>query len=252
MPFGRRAPTDLEKRLGHRFKRLDLLDLALTHRSWANEKGEPEHYERLEFLGDAVLGVVTAEWLYLRHPELPEGELSKLKAQLVSRTALAHHAQARLGLGESLKLGVGEERSGGRTKASLLADSMEALFGAVFLDGGLDAAKGVILRMLEEQGEPQGQRQLLASDAKTRLQETLQALGEELPDYRLAGTTGPDHSKVFTVEAWVSGEPLGRGEGPSKKVAEQKAAADALDRLAEREAPTGGPAEESSGEPFPK
>ncbi|HEX2222886.1 MAG TPA: ribonuclease III [Thermoanaerobaculia bacterium] len=244
MPFGRRSPTDLEKRLGHRFKRLDLLELALTHRSWANEKGEPEHYERLEFLGDAVLGVVTAEWLYLRHPELPEGELSKLKAQLVSRTALAHHAQVRLGLGESLKLGVGEERSGGRTKASLLADSMEALFGAVFLDGGLDAAKEVILRMLEEQGEPQGQRQLLASDAKTRLQETLQALGEELPEYRLAGTAGPDHSKVFTVEAWVGGEPLGRGEGPSKKVAEQKAAADALDQLAQRE--------ESSEEPFPK
>lgn len=232
MPFGRRAPTDLEKRLGHRFKRLDLLELALTHRSWANEKGEPEHYERLEFLGDAVLGLVAAEWLYLRHPELPEGELSKLKAQLVSRNALAHHALARLGVGESLKLGVGEERSGGRAKASLLADSMEAIFGAVFLDAGLDAAKTVILRMLEEQGEERGQRQLLATDAKTRFQETIQALGGDLPEYRLVDSSGPDHNKVFTVEAWVGGEPLGRGEGPSKKIAEQKAAADALAQLA--------------------
>ncbi len=236
MPFGRRATTDLEKRLGHRFKRLDLLELALTHRSWANEKGEPEHYERLEFLGDAVLGLVAAEWLYLRHPELPEGELSKLKAQLVSRNALAKHALARLSLGESLRLGVGEERSGGRTKASLLADSMEAIFGAVYLDSGLEAARTVILLMLEEQGEEREQRQLLAFDAKTRFQETIQALGGELPDYRLVGSSGPDHSKVFTVEAWVSGEPLGRGEGPSKKIAEQKAAADALAQLERRDA----------------
>jgi ribonuclease-3 len=233
MPFGRRAPTELEKRLGHRFKRVDLLELALTHRSWANEKGEPEHYERLEFLGDAVLGVVTAEWLYLQHPELPEGELSKLKAQLVSRSSLAQYAQDRLGLGENLKLGVGEERSGGRIKASLLADSTEALFGAVFLDGGMDAAKEVILPLLEQTGE--ARRQLLGSDSKTRLQETTQALGLDLPEYRLIDTTGPDHSKSFTVECRVGGEPAGRGEGPSKKIAEQKAAADALERLLAQE-----------------
>ncbi len=149
MAFGRRSATPLEKRLGHRFKRPDLLELALTHRSCANEQGVPEHYERLEFLGDAVLGLVTAEWLYERHPELPEGELSKLKAQLVSRDVprpLGRAARA----GAGAAIGVGEERSGGRTKANLLADSMEALFGAIYLDAGLEAAREAILPMLEE------------------------------------------------------------------------------------------------------
>lgn len=224
MIFGRR-PTSLEKSLGHRFKRSDLLELALTHRSWANEQGTPEHYERLEFLGDAVLGMVTAEWLYQNHPELPEGELSKRKAQLVSRPSLAHHAE-KIDLGPALKIGIGEDRSGGRTKASLLADSMEAVFGAVYLDGGLEAARSVILPMLEEAGEEPVQ--LLAADAKTQLQEVTQALGLDLPEYRLTGAAGPDHSKVFTVECWVGGELTGRGEGPSKKMAEQKAAAEAL------------------------
>ena len=224
MIFGRR-PTSLEKKLGHRFKRADLLELALTHRSWANEQGIPEHYERLEFLGDSVLGLVTGEWLYQNHPELPEGELSKRKAQLVSRPALAHHAET-IELGPTLRIGVGEDRSGGRTKASLLADSMEAVFGAVYLDGGLEAARNVILPMLKEAAvEPV---QLLAADAKTQLQELTQALGWDLPEYRLAGATGPDHSKVFAVECLVGGEVAGRGEGPSKKMAEQKAAAEAL------------------------
>jgi ribonuclease-3 len=228
MIFGRR-PTPLEKSLGHRFKRPDLLDLALTHRSWANEQGVPEHYERLEFLGDTVLGLVTAEWLYENHPELPEGELSKRKAQLVSRPTLARHAE-KLDLGPCLKIGVGEDRSGGRAKANLLADSMEAVFGAVYLDAGLDAARTVIVPMLEEGEEPV---QLLAADAKTQLQEVTQALGWDLPEYRLTGTTGPDHSKTFTVECWVGGELAGQGEGPSKKTAEQKAAAEALARVPE-------------------
>lgn len=228
MAFGRRSTTPLEKRLGHRFKRQDLLDLALTHRSYANEKGVPEHYERLEFLGDAVLGLVSAEWLYERHPELPEGELSKLKAQLVSRTSLANWAE-QLELGPELKIGVGEERSGGRAKANLLADSLEALFGAIYLDDGLEAARGAILPMLED-GEEEKTR-LLASDAKTHLQEVTQALGWSLPDYRIVGSTGPDHSKTFTVECWLEGQRAGCGEGPSKKVAEQKAAADALEGL---------------------
>lgn len=228
MIFGRRPATSLEKSLGHRFKRADLLELALTHRSWANEQGIPEHYERLEFLGDAILGMITAEWLYQSHPELPEGELSKRKAQLVSRPSLAHHAE-KIGLGPTLRIGVGEDRSGGRTKASLLADSMEAVFGAVYLDGGLEAARDVILPMLEEVGEEPAQ--LLAADAKTQLQEVTQALGLDLPDYRVAAASGPDHSKVFTVECWVGGELSGRGEGPSKKMAEQKAAAEALTHI---------------------
>ena len=228
MVFGRRPVTPLEKRLGHRFKHPDLLQLALTHRSYANEQGVPEHYERLEFLGDAVLGLVTGQWLYERHPELPEGELSKMKAQLVSRTSLAQHAE-RLALGPALRIGVGEERSGGRTKASLLADSMEAIFGAIYLDAGLDAARDAILAMLEETGEER--TLLLGSDCKTQLQEMTQALGWDLPDYRLAAAVGPDHSKVFTIECWVGGAIAGRGEGPSKKVAEQKAAAEALTRV---------------------
>ena len=230
MAFGRRDPTPIEKRLGYRFKRLDLLELALTHRSWANEQGIPEHYERLEFLGDAVLGLVSAEWLYANHPELPEGDLSKHKAQLVSRDTLARHARD-LDLGEVLRMGVGEDRSGGRTKSSLLADSMEAIFGAIYLDGGLEAARKAILPMLEG-GSLERARQAV-TDAKTQLQEVAQALGWDLPEYRVTDSLGPDHSKTFVVECWLAGELAGRGEGPSKKLAEQKAAADALEKMPE-------------------
>jgi ribonuclease-3 len=229
--LGRRTATSFERRLGHRFRRPDLLELALTHRSYANERGGDEHYERLEYLGDAVLGMVTAEWLYRNQPELPEGELSRLKAQLVSRGALARHAEA-IELGEMLRLGVGEERSGGRAKPSLLADSLEAVFGAVYLDAGLPAAAKVILLMLApmlEAGE--GRSQLLGADAKTRLQEIAQARGWELPEYRHTGATGPDHSRVYRVECWLAGRLAGAGEGSTKKLAEQRAAADALARL---------------------
>jgi ribonuclease-3 len=231
MPFGRRDSTALEKRLGYRFKRLDLLDLALTHRSWANEQSVPEHYERLEFLGDSVLGLVAAEWLYSQHPELPEGELSKLKGQLVSREALMKHAQE-LDLGAELKIGVGEDRSGGRTKPSLLADSMEAVFGALYLDGGLEVARKVILPMLEDAYHEKAREPVV--DAKTQLQEFSQALGWDLPEYRLTGASGPDHSKTFVVECWVAGKLAGQGEGSSKKTAEQRAAADALEKLQEK------------------
>ena len=230
MPFGRRDLTPLEKRLDYRFKRPDLLDLALTHRSWANEQGIPEHYERLEYLGDSVLGLVTAEWLYKEHPELPEGDLSKLKAQLVSRETLARYARE-LDLGAILKIGVGEDRSGGRTKSSLLCDSLEGVFGALYLDGGLEAARKAILPMLEGSFEAV---ERTVNDAKTQLQEVSQALGWDLPEYRLAGSSGPDHDKTFIVECWLAGALAGQGEGPSKKVAEQRAAADALAKLPER------------------
>src|SRR5258706_2644942 len=228
MAFGRRPATPLEERLGYRFKRFDLLSLALTHRSWANAPGIPEHYERLEFLGDSVLGLISAEWLYPRHPELPEGELSKLKAQLVSRPALARHAE-KIELGSALRIGVGEDRSGGRTKASLLADSMEAVIGALFLDGGLEAARKVVELMMTTAFEERARKEL--TDSKTQLQEVSQALGWELPEYRLTAASGPDHNKVFVVEGGLAGGPAGTGEGPGKKVAEQRAAADALARL---------------------
>jgi ribonuclease-3 len=229
--LGLRAATPFEKRLGHRFRRPELLELALTHRSYANERGAEEHYERLEFLGDAVLGLVTAEWLYRNHPALPEGELSRLKAQLVSRGALARHAAA-IELGEVLRVGVGEERSGGRAKASLLADSLEAVFAAVYLDAGLAAAAKVIDRMLVSLlAAGEGRTQLLGADAKTRLQEIAQAQGWELPEYRHVAATGPDHSRLYQVECWLAGSRAGQGEGSSKKLAEQRAAADALARL---------------------
>lgn len=236
--LGRRPETRLEKSLGYRFKRHELLDLALTHRSHAYERGREEHYERLEFLGDAVLGLVAAEWLYRAYPDRPEGDLSKLKSQLVNRLTLAEHARW-LGLGGELLLGVGEERTGGRDKSSLLADSLEALFGAVYLDGGLAPAKRVIWSMLEQapaisstQAAPgEGQPGLVELDAKTQLQELAQAHGWPLPEYRLTGTSGPDHSKVFAVECWLLERCAGRGEGGSKKRAEQRAAADALSRL---------------------
>lgn len=224
----RRRTTDLERRLGYRFRDGGLLELALTHRSWANEQDLGANYERLEFLGDAVLGLVTAEWLYTEHPELPEGQLSKRKAVLVSQPALARHAR-RLGLGEELRLGVGEERSGGREKASLLADSLEAVFGAIFLDSGLEPARKVILPLLERGEDEREHRR--HQDAKTRLQELTQARGWDLPEYRLVSEEGPDHAKTFRFECRVAGELLGGGEGRTKKLAEQRAAAAALKAL---------------------
>ena len=221
----RRSATPLEKRLGYRFRDPALLEQALTHRSWAHERDEAVvHYERLEFLGDAVLGLITAEVLYRDHPELPEGELSKRKAFLVSREVLARRGEE-LGLGALLRLGVGEERSGGREKVSLLADAVEAVLGAVYLDGGLDAARTTIEAIFATGlARPGGG----PTDAKTRLQETVQARGWPLPAYRLVDQAGPDHAKRFTVEVSLRGAPAGRGHGRSKKVAEQEAAAVAL------------------------
>lgn len=224
----RRAPSPLEKRLGYRFRQPELLEQALTHRSWAHEREEEVvHYERLEFLGDAVLGLITAEELYRNHPELPEGDLSKRKAFLVSRDVLARRSEE-LGLGELLRLGVGEERSGGREKASLLADAVEAVLGAVYLDGGLEAARKSLAALFTAGlARPGGG----PTDAKTHLQETVQARGWPLPEYRLVDAHGPDHAKRFTIEVLLRGVPAGRGHGRSKKLAEQEAAAVALAAL---------------------
>ncbi len=226
--IGWRSKTELERALGYRFRDPDLLQRALTHRSYANERGLERQNERLEFLGDAVLGLVAGEWLFRAHPELPEGDLSKLKAYLVSAPALAGFS-SQLGIGKALRIGVGEERSGGRTKRSLLADATEALFGAIYLDGGLETVRSVIEPLLE--GLLSGRSRVLEADAKTRLQEEVQSRGWELPDYRLVAETGPDHDKRFTVECRVREKAAGRGEGRSKKVAEQRAAAEALEAL---------------------
>ncbi len=228
MPLRRRPPTPFEERLGYRFRDETLLNRAVTHRSWANEQGSEDHYERLEFLGDAILGLVAAEWLFGEWPDLPEGDLSKKKAVLVSKPALAAHAR-RLGLGELLHLGVGEERSGGRKKSSLLADSLEAVFGAVYLDGGFEAARSVIQEFVAHAHETREKE--LPVDAKTRLQELTQARGRDLPEYRLVAEEGPDHEKSFRIECRVAGDLVGTGSGSSKKLAEQRAATAALETL---------------------
>lgn len=216
-----------QRRLGYKFNDPALLEVALTHRSFANERNLDENYERLEFLGDAVVGLITAEWLYRQHPDLAEGDLSKLKGYVVSEPVLAGHAE-RLGLGEILRLGVGEERSGGRSKRSLLADSVEAVLGGVFLDGGFEAARRVFLPLLEKSTRaPKSD----LHDAKTELQELVQASGWSLPEYRHISEEGPDHRKRFYVECWVAERLAGAGEGRTKKEAEQRAARAAVDSL---------------------
>jgi ribonuclease-3 len=225
--LGRRPTSALEKRLSYRFSRVALLDLALTHRSRANEEGHEDHYERLEFLGDAVLGLAAADWLYRHHEGQPEGELSKRKAVLVSRAALASYAET-LGLGAALRLGVGEDRSGGRGKPSLLADCFESVLGAIYLDGGLAPAAKVAERMLAATVGATTETMPVLGDPKSNLQEALQARGWPLPDYRLVGAEGPDHERVFTIECWIEGSCAGEGRGSAKKVAEQQAAKAAL------------------------
>ena len=224
--------SEVEASLGHRFADRALLEAALTHRSHANEVGRDQNYERLEFLGDAVLGLVAAQWLFRNRPAEAEGDLSRLKAVAVSAPALARHAE-RVGLGGWLRLGVGEERSGGRAKASLLADSLEALFGAVYLDGGFEAARQVIEVYLAAGAAEEDSNR---ADAKTALQELVQGRGWDLPVYEVIAAIGPDHDKSFTVEVRVRGRLAGCGGGRSKKEAQQRAAADALARL-EAEAP---------------
>ena len=224
-----RSPDGLEELLGYRFRDRSLLEEALTHTSWANEQGVEDDYERLEFLGDAILGAVAASWLFESRPELNEGELSKLKSYVVSEPVLAEYAEG-LGLGAYLRLGVGESRSGGREKRSLLADAMEAVIGAVYQDGGLESARGVALQLLES---ALGERVEIPDDrdSKTALQEAVQASGGSLPEYRIVDEEGPDHQKRFHVECWVDGRFLGGGDGGTKKRAEQRAARAALEAL---------------------
>lgn len=218
----------LQRQLGYEFQRPELLERALTHRSYANEQGLGENYERLEFLGDAVLGLATAERLFAERPRKQEGELTRSKGHLVSARVLAELA-AELKLGAILRLGVGEERSGGRRKGSLLADALEAVLGAVFHDGGYDEARRVIARLLDRAPAPAGG--IESRDAKTKLQEFAQSRGWGRPTYHEIDASGPDHEKLFTVECRLDGQSLGVGTGRSKKRAEQQAAAGALSQL---------------------
>jgi ribonuclease-3 len=206
----------------------DLLSLSLMHRSYAYENGALPTNERLEFLGDSVLGIVVTESIYRSYPDVSEGQLAKLRAAVVNATALAEVART-LGLGDYLYLGRGEETTGGREKTSILADTMEAVFGAVFLTGGLSAAAEVIHRLFDPLIERAAELGA-GLDWKTSLQEIAAAHGLGLPEYRVTDV-GPDHAKEFSAEAVLAGMVLGAGEGRSKKVAEQQAAAAAYERI---------------------
>jgi ribonuclease-3 len=228
---------DLQQRIGYRFKDRGLLEHALTHRSRAAEdvSGGVYDNESLEFLGDAVLGLVVAEALFRRYPDSSEGQKSKIKAAVVSTQSLARHAEG-IRLGEHLLLGRGEEKTGGRFKQALLADAYEALIAALYLDGGLPAAATFLERELEAAIAAGAHHDAVGPDYKSALQERLQASGRGLPEYRVAAQSGPDHRKVFTIEVVVSGEILGTATGKAKKEAEQEAA-----RLALLQLQTGGP-----------
>jgi ribonuclease-3 len=234
------GPLDsLDDALGVNFRDAALREAALTHRSFAFERGLGVTNERLEFLGDSVLGLVVTDMAFSIFPTLPEGQLAKLRAAVVNMSALADVARS-LGLGRVILLGKGEEQSGGRDKASILADALEAVFGAVYLDRGLDDARALIERLfrprLEAYVRGEGDR-----DYKTILQELASQRLRAMPEYRLEDR-GPDHEKEFTATVFVAGEPLGSGTGRSKKEAEQQAAREAFARI------SSGPAHEPAQE----
>jgi ribonuclease-3 len=232
---------ELQQRIEYRFRDRGLLEHALTHKSRAAEdaSGGVADNESLEFLGDAVLGLVVADVLFRQYPTYDEGQKSKIKASVVSTQSLARHAE-RLRLGDHLILGRGEEKTGGRFKQALLADAYEALIAGIYLDGGLEAAAAFLARELKDAIDA-GSAQPFVQDYKSALQERLQALGRPLPDYRVSGETGPDHRKIFSVDVVVAGEVLGMATGKAKKEAEQEAAKLALERLSTPGAQLGDP-----------
>jgi ribonuclease-3 len=249
-----RAPYELlEDRIGHTFADRVLCESALTHKSWINERhgvGRTDN-ERLEFLGDAVLALVVSDLLMKNFPHRSEGELSKTRAAIVSEAGLARAAEG-IGLGAWIFLGRGEDQAGGRRKPSILADALEALIGAVYLDGGHPAAHQAILRLF---GALLWDAESTArNDFKSRLQERSQALLQSTPHYTVVGQEGPDHDKTFSVAISLGGREYGRASGKSKKEAEQSAAAQALDALEpklepEPELPSESTPERSSSEP---
>ncbi|MCI8478237.1 MAG: ribonuclease III [Oscillospiraceae bacterium] len=220
--------TALEEKLGYPFQTTSLLENALTHSSYANENRGRSlgSNERLEFLGDSVLGMVVADYLYRVHPNLPEGDLTRTRSALVCEGSLVEVAQA-LELGQYLKLGRGEDAGGGRTRPSILADAVEAVLAAVYLDGGLDPVRGIIQRFLLNQEEEKS----TSRDYKTALQELVQQESGQILEYRLTGEAGPDHAKTFSVAVDLNGTVVGTGQGHSKKEAEQNAAKAAIARL---------------------
>lgn len=226
--------SEFEQRIGYTFQRRELLRRALTHKSYSHEAKEFDvrHNETFEFLGDSVLGFVIGDLLFQHFPELDEGALSKMKAYLVSAPSLATKARE-YGMGEVILLGVGEEKTGGRKKDSLLANLFEAMIAAVYLDGGIEAARTLIEGTFSEEIRAIDQEDLLFHDYKTALQEVAQANGLPLPEYNVVAEVGPDHDKRFVIEVRLGGRSA-RGEGTSKKEAQQQAARHALREFDDR------------------
>jgi len=225
--------ANLQDILGVTFRDLSLLEQALVHRSYLNENPDfpLSSNERLEFLGDSLLGFVIAEKLYVEFPELSEGEMTKLRAALVRMETLARLASS-LGLGDYLYLGRGEEASGGRARRSILARALEAVMGAVLVDQGFANAREFVLKLYHgEIGRALGDREMVAGDHKSRLQELIQAQHQVTPVYRTIKEEGPDHAKEFTVEVIVNGSVISVGRGKSKRIAEMEAARSALEGL---------------------
>lgn len=217
----------LQNNIGYHFKNTALLSRALTHSSYANEYNlSAGDNERLEFLGDSVLGFITAEYLFSNHRDFPEGELTKLRAYAVCEKSLFAYAQE-IELGRYLKLGKGEERTGGRERPSVLSDAFEAVIAAIYLDGGMDEAKKFVLRFVV----PYVEAKPTFKDYKTALQEVVQQNHGEALEYVLVSESGPDHNKRFEIEVHLNSNVLGRGVGGSKKKAEQNAAKEALELM---------------------
>lgn len=218
-------PTELESIIGYCFEDAAILKEALTHKSFAGEHRTTAHNERLEFLGDSILGAIVADYIYGQCPHSEEGVLSKIKSNLVSRHNLYLWAK-KLELGRFLRLGHGELSTGGRQRDSILSNAMEAVIGAVYLDGGYEAAQQVVLPWVRTQELTQD-----SGDFKSVLQEYIQKRTRGIPQYEVLQTVGPEHDKIFTVEVSMNGKRLGIGKGHSKKLAEQDAARDAYSRL---------------------
>ena len=216
---------ELQSKIGYSFQNRDLLKQALTHSSFANEQkiNKLKNYERLEFLGDAVLELVSSEFLFKENPQMPEGQLTKLRASMVCEPALAYCAKD-IDLGSYMLLGKGEETTGGRYRSSITSDVMEAIIGAIFLDGGIEEAKKYIYRFILSDLE----NKILFLDSKTILQEEIQKKKDAQLRYELVSENGPDHNKEFAVEAYLNDVLIGSGSGRTKKAAEQQAAYEAL------------------------
>ena len=224
--------TALEERLGYSFRNRALLETALTHSSYANENRASGIVcnARLEFLGDSVLGVTVADFLYRHFPDMPEGRMTRLRAELVCEQSL-HRVALELHLGDYLRLGKGEEHNGGRKRASILSDAVEAVIAAMYLDAGMETAAGFIHRCLLD--DVRAIETPTFTDYKTSLQELVQRHSGQVLSYELVGEEGPDHAKTFRVQVCLNGDPIGRGTGRTKKEAEQAAAANALEALRE-------------------